>query len=301
MFRVALASVATLLLTTGCGATESAELRARAEACVDGNERSCRVLKDSYWKKITDENFVGFNEQMCANEQTAALCGMQNRRREVDAFPKDGRASILAHLKAACDVDVIDACKHVAELLSHNDGRSDLNHIDEKPDYHIATTYRMKACDLGDYYACLSLGSRYSSGRTVMPRNLARDPARLSSANALTARLGDYLRNRCDADFGNACADYGFGIAKFYRHSAPTASARELVEGLDALEKGCALESWRACERLSDIYGGEVYRKGSGVTADPERATAFFEKACAARDTYKGPPSPIAKVRGCDL
>lgn len=148
-------------------------------------------------------------------------------------------------LLAACDSGRQQACVGAAHLLSRLDDRD--------PRYARARTLYSEACAAGEIQGCLSGAAQSWSGTA---RRLE-----LPDAEAL-------YRTACEADSPSGCAGLGATLA---------ADRKRTDEAVEALDKGCRLESASACTQLGILAMEGRHRPDLD-------AKAIFEKGCADGD-----------------
>lgn len=152
-----------------------------------------------------------------------------------------------------CDTEGdASSCNDLALMLSRGDGIT----VDEKK----ATTFFLRACDLGSAIGCNNAGMRVEYGR-----GFDKDEARASAL----------YEKACDRGMAAACNNLGrmmingWGITK------------DEPRAVDLFRKGCGQGDVGACANL-----GWCYVRGKGVIADRVAGVGFLRKACKGGNSW---------------
>lgn len=209
-------------------------------------------------------------ESACEYDESGFDC-MRAAGFAADEKPPDRKLVLLA---------VEQACRHPFQWCSLLAGDL-LTGTDLPRDPAAATRILAGACHRGNAMACQALGTAYRSG-TGVARDAKQAGALLDracsiaheacifAAQAAHERHDDdhalaLARKGCDST-GDACALAG----NLYAQGANYVAAAELFE------EGCnARDDASCCQEL-----GKLYRTGSGVAKDDQKANALFQRAC---------------------
>lgn len=123
-------------------------------------------------------------------------------------------------------------------------------------------TFQNKACDLGDFLACMAVASMHEEG--------------VATAKS-AAKAVEYEQKACDVFAGNACA----GLGKRYAEGRDV--AKDAAKATELYKKGCDLRSSFACMQRAD----------SLVASDPKQAIGLYQTACEDEDRTGALVRPI--------
>lgn len=147
----------------------------------------------------------------------------------------------------ACEVDGdASSCNDLALMLSRGEGVA----LDEKR----ATTFFVRACDLGSATACNSAGARFEYGR---------------GADKDEVNASSLYGKACDAGWPAACNNLGRMVFNGW------GVTKDEPRAVDLFRKGCGQGDAGACANL-----GWSYVRGRGVPADRPVGTGYLKKAC---------------------
>jgi TPR repeat protein len=152
-----------------------------------------------------------------------------------------------------CDTDGdASSCNDLALMLSRGDGIT----MDEKK----ATTFFLRACDLGNAIGCNNAGMRAEYGRGV---------------NKDEAHAASLYEKACDRGMAAACNNLGRMVINGW------GIAKDEPRAVDLFRKGCGQGDVGACANL-----GWCYVRGKGVVADRTVGVAFLRKACKGGNSW---------------
>lgn len=148
-----------------------------------------------------------------------------------------------------CEVDLDAAsCNDLGLMLSRGDGLA----VDEAK----ATTYFLRACDLGSAIGCNNAGMRLEYGRGA-PKD--------------EATAANLYEKACDAGWAGACNNHARMLANGW--GVPQDEPR----AVDLFRKGCGMGDAGACANL-----GWFHVRGRGVAPDRTAGVGWLRKACTA-------------------
>jgi uncharacterized protein len=230
----------------------------------------------------------------------------------VQALPKAGLnlPDSVKHLDTACDGGAAAACRVRGNQAAYGLGGSPKDAARAGAYYARAAELYNTGCASGRAHACVMLGATLQSDAKYLGERAA-DPAPAygracelgesfscgyaageyrtpwKSRAADPARADDYDRRRfetlsadCAGGLGGACTDLSSALLAGRGAPADAGRAAELYRrGLGLLEADCQAEEWQACDRLAFLFG-RYGTKPPGVSPDPAREKAMFERAC---------------------
>ncbi|WP_300377982.1 tetratricopeptide repeat protein [Henriciella sp.] len=249
-------------------------------ACAAEDLQACDRLEEAYWAKVRHLNLVAFKED-CAEEaklntdvkSVCRLADMYNFLKE-DWFPSDGHLRLRRAMEAACKASYAEACRKLADIYSHERGSIDINHIEIFRDDEAALELRMKACDLGDYWSCKSVGYQYFDGRGLNESRLTPEVVELYAERR--RKIRGFFETKCDESDGLSCYNLAIAYGHFgHAHLKPFGVEADIPRALDLLEQGCSLNDWDSCLRA-----GQLYLEGEDVSEDRALADDYLRRGC---------------------
>jgi TPR repeat protein len=221
--------------------------------CGRGDHRSCYGLSELYARgrgfEQNIEQATDILEKTCTDRYVPACAQLAMLKLDENspfADPTEG----ISLLQSSCKSNDPIACVKLASLLETG------TYVGFNP--NMAVDLYMNTCAKKQGLGCRAMGRLYEEG-TLIKKNI-----RLSK---------HYYEMGCETLFdGGSCAELGV----LYLKGALTGGN---AEGINLLAKGCDLNYERSCRLLGDIY-----RNGTYVAQNNNRAFSLYKSACSLYD-----------------
>jgi hypothetical protein len=173
-------------------------------------------------------------------------------------------AKVTSLFDRACAAGDPEGCISLAERFAHRSKE----HAKWPADQARATTLWQRACDLGTEHACFTVASRYFKGlgsKQDIPRGVA------------------VMQRGCDGGNAKRCNELGMLQLGLLGGGKEFAGIENAADGAALLDRTCTkMDSDDACRILAQLYA-----TGTKVGKDPERAKAYFARACPSEKEAK--------------
>lgn len=304
---VALSTLIAALALAGCSSSKSAETsRQRADAaaqqaleqaqqrdvCADVKPMHCYFHGMEMEASNKARRAVPYFESACDSGELGACYDLGVLYEDGEALPKD-EAKAMSLYEKACHAQTGDgmACNNLAVMYEKGRGVA--------ADQDKASQLYQRSCNLGSMLGCRNLARRYLEGKGI-----EHDPAKAASLLDKACNLGNVeacpqltylyaqdclkggtcgadvldpanaaakLQKKCEDDHQpQSCLGHGFMLEAGFGGNKPAPAQAALQ-----YEQACKAGVWAGCNFLANLY-----RKGSGVERNTDKAVSLYKKAC---------------------
>ena len=209
-----------------------------------------------------DKQAVAFYQRACDAGDTRGCIFLAHMHRDGRGLTKDDKQAVALYQRA-CDAGDTRGCSFLADMYSDGRGLT--------KDNKRAVELLQRACEAGDASGCNKLAFMYYRGAGVK-----KNQQRVLGLWQLACEMGE------GAGCSNLAGFYSRGwlwwdMSKFVSgESKDSALASKLYRrAVELYQLGCESGDALNCRSL-----GDMYREGSGVNKDPNRAAQLFGQAC---------------------